>query len=57
MVGDFSLGTAVDIPVVNGTFAIWLPAGAKPVDPHGTVWVKTMDGNGVPLFNGYVPLK
>jgi hypothetical protein len=58
MVGDF-FGTAVtvDIPVVNGTFAIWLPGGAKPASPDGTVWVKTMDDNGVPLFNGYVPLK
>jgi hypothetical protein len=57
MIGDFSLGKPVDIRVVNGTFAIWLPAGAKPVGADGTVWVKVMDGNGAALFNGYVPLK
>lgn len=57
MIGDFALGKAVDIPVVNGTFAIWLPAGAKPVDPDGTVWVRTLGDHGMALFNGSVPLK
>jgi hypothetical protein len=55
--GDFSIGTPVDVPVVNGTFAIWLPPGAKPLAPDGTVWVLALDDRGASLFNGYVPLK
>jgi hypothetical protein len=57
MVADFAIGKPVNVAVVNGTFAVWLPAGAKPLSSDGTVWVRTLDGRGTTLFNGYVPLK
>ncbi|WP_027943450.1 hypothetical protein [Amycolatopsis taiwanensis] len=62
MVADFSFGEPVGIPVRNGTFGTWLPAGAKPVSSNGDTWVKALDAKGVDgvapwLFNGYVPMK
>jgi hypothetical protein len=57
MIADFGLGSPVHPAVLNGTFACWLPAGAKPVDPDGSTWVRADDQNGAALFNGYVPMK
>ncbi|GLY70658.1 hypothetical protein [Amycolatopsis taiwanensis] len=57
MIADFAFGKPVDITVADGTFGIWLPAGAKPVYPNGDSWVKTLDGKGAALFNGSVPMK
>ncbi|TDD50730.1 hypothetical protein [Saccharopolyspora elongata] len=57
MIADFSLGQPSDVPVANGTFGMWLPEGAKPLSPDGTTWVLALDGERLPLFNGFVPLK
>lgn len=57
MRADFSFGEPVTVSVLNGTFACWLPAGAKPVSPDGTTWVLVADGRGAALFNGYVPMR
>lgn len=58
MTADFGPAGLSNVPIVNGTFATWLPAGAQPVDPtKGETWVKVLDSSGTPLFNGYVPLK
>ncbi|HKS45029.1 MAG TPA: hypothetical protein VJT49_07895 [Amycolatopsis sp.] len=56
MVADFSVGKAVNVPVANGTFGMWLPAEAKPVW-NGETWVRTDDDRPATLFNGYVPMK
>ena len=56
MIADFGIGGPTDIPVANGTFAVWLPAGAKSID-NGQSWVEPKDANGVSTFNGYIPTK
>jgi hypothetical protein len=56
MIADFSLGTPVQVSVVNGTFACWIPAGAKPVWKDST-WVLVKDDKDAALFNGYVTMK
>ncbi|MFD4248689.1 hypothetical protein ACFWQL_03020 [Amycolatopsis thermoflava] len=58
MVADFGTGEAVAVPVVNGTFAVWLPDGAKPVYPDtGEAWVRVQDARGAALYNGSVVLR
>ncbi|TVT38146.1 hypothetical protein FNH05_24475 [Amycolatopsis rhizosphaerae] len=56
MVADFGLGKAIPITVTNGTFAAWLPEGAKPIGRDGESWVRVETASTV-LFNGYVPMK
>ncbi|WP_116114690.1 hypothetical protein [Amycolatopsis ruanii] len=58
MVADFGTGEPVTVPVVNGTFAGWLPQGATPVYPErGDAWVRVADARGVTLYNGSVTLR
>ncbi|QRP45221.1 hypothetical protein [Amycolatopsis sp. FDAARGOS 1241] len=58
MISNFGKSRPVDVPVVAGTFARWLQPGDEVDDPaDGTVWVDVDTGEGVSLFNGYVPLK
>ncbi len=54
MIADFGTGSPVDVPVVNGTFATWLPDSAKEADPADGTWVKALDTGQKTLFNGYV---
>jgi hypothetical protein len=57
MVADFGSGGLINVPVVNGTFAVWLPAGAQPIGDNGQSWVEPKDANGAATFNGYIPMK
>ncbi|WP_207897585.1 hypothetical protein [Amycolatopsis pittospori] len=54
MIADFGTGKPVDVPVANGTFAIWPPEGSIPVETSGTTWVKASTAQGTPLFNGEI---
>ncbi|MEV6909058.1 hypothetical protein [Amycolatopsis sp. NPDC051071] len=54
MIADFGLGTPTDVPIVNGTFAVWPPEGSAPVGISGTTWVRVSTAKGTPLFNGDV---
>jgi hypothetical protein len=57
MIADLT-GRGPDHPqVVNGTFAMWLPEGARSPSQDGTVWVRADNAAGASLFNGWVPLK
>lgn len=43
---------------MNGTFAVWLPDGAKPVYPDtGEAWVRVQDARGAALYNGSAVLR
>lgn len=57
MTAGFETGGKVNIPLLNGTFAVWLPADAKPTDDKGNTWVRASDAKTRPVFNGYVPMK
>ncbi|WAL68093.1 hypothetical protein ORV05_10105 [Amycolatopsis cynarae] len=58
MKADFGQGKPFPITVTNGTFAAWLPDGAKAIGGRpGESWVLVEDARGAALFNGYVPMK
>ncbi|TNC22360.1 hypothetical protein [Amycolatopsis alkalitolerans] len=58
MKADFGLAEPQYPTVLNGTFAMWLPPGARPVDPaRGETSVQVDDARGASLFNGYVPMR